>query len=201
MSKRIVITGGPSAGKTTLLQLLASEYGRRVNIAPEAASILFRGGLPRPITLEDRIHTQRSIYALQRELEAQALEKNPEAPLFCDRGSLDGNAYWHSANIKEFCFAMGSSLDRELSRYHAVIHLETALEGKGYTINDVRNESPQEARRLDMKIGETWSLHHNYCFIANGVSFLEKLQTALNILNPYLPEKKSLDHSMLNQLK
>src|SRR4051812_12206942 len=87
MQIRIVLTGGPSAGKTTLLDLLHKQYGEMVAVAPEAASILFRGGFPRPVTLDDRIHTQRSIYALQRELELQAVAHTKGAPLFCDRGA------------------------------------------------------------------------------------------------------------------
>lgn len=187
MHTRIVITGGPSAGKTTLLNLIQREYGSRVSIAPEAATILFRGGYPRPVTDEDRIHTQRSIYGLQREIELAALEKTGGAPLFCDRGSLDGTAYWH-ASIMEFLLAMGTTLDRELGRYTAVIHLQTAAEGGGYTNTEVRTETHAEATRLDMRVGEVWRMHPNYMFIPNEGTFLDKLNAALAALKPFLPE-------------
>jgi predicted ATPase len=186
MHTRVVITGGPSAGKTTLLDLLQKQYGNRVSIAPEAASILFRGGFPRPVTDEDRVHTQRSIYALQREIELSALEKTGGAPLFCDRGSLDGTAYWH-ASIKEFLMAMGTSLDRELARYTAVIHLQTAPADDGYVNTEVRTETHAEATALDMRVGEVWRMHPNYVFIPNRGTFFDKLDFALTVLKPYLP--------------
>ncbi|MBI3557202.1 MAG: ATP-binding protein [Deltaproteobacteria bacterium] len=206
MQIRIVLTGGPSAGKTTLLDLLNKQYGHLVAVAPEAASILFRGGFPRPVTLDDRVHTQRSIYALQKELELQSIERQAQsavdrsfpnehgngAPLFCDRGALDGAAYWNGT-VKEFCFAMGTSIEREHSRYTAVLHLQTAAEGMGYTNTDVRTETPAEAQELDRRIGEVWSRHPNYIFIGNNGTFIDKLNSALTALKPYLPDAEAIE--------
>ena len=199
---RIVVTGGPSAGKTTLLEILRLQFGDGIGVAPEAASILFRGGIPRPVTFEDSIHLQRSIYSLQRELELQALERRQgTAPVFCDRGSLDGCAYW-TGSAKEFCFAMGTTLEKELDRYAAVIHLQTASEFCGYTNTLVRTESPAEAARLDQRIGEIWSLHPNYMFVGNtndlGGTFVDKLNTALAGLRPYLPTIATLGSEFQN---
>lgn len=194
-SYRIVLTGGPSAGKTTLLELIARQYGSTVGIAPEAASILFRGGFPRPVTLEDRLHTQRSIYGLQKELELQALERSMGNLVVCDRGALDGAAYW-TGSLKEFCFAMGTSLEREHERYAAVIHLQTAPEGYGYTNNDVRTETWAEAAALDAKVGSIWSTHPNYCFVPNEGTFVDKLNAALRALKPYLPAEEMLDSKL-----
>ncbi len=192
MQVRIVLTGGPSAGKTTLLDLLHRQYGDLVAVAPEAASILFRGGFPRPVTLDDRIHTQRSIYQLQKELELQSIDRASGAPLFCDRGALDGAAYWNGT-LKEFCFAMGTSIEREHGRYTAVLHLQTAAEGQGYSNTDVRTETPAEAQKLDERIGEVWGKHPNYIFIGNDGTFVDKLNAALKALTPYLPEAATIE--------
>lgn len=195
MKVRIVLTGGPSAGKTTLLELIHKQFAPSVGVAPEAASILFRGGFPRPVTAEDYIHTQRSIYGLQKELELQAFEKVSGAAVFCDRGSLDGAAYWQGS-LREFCFAMGTTIERELSRYTAVLHLQTAPENAGYSLNDVRTETYSEALALDRRVGEIWSSHPNYIFIANGGSFIEKLNRAMHALAPYLPSPVQLAPDM-----
>lgn len=193
MQTRIVLTGGPSAGKTTLLELLSKQYGRQLGIAPEAASMLFRGGFLRPVTPEDRIHTQRSIYGLQKELELQALEHSTSNTMVCDRGSLDGASYW-AGSVREFCFAMGTSYERELARYTAVLHLETADENAGYTNNDVRTETHAEASHLDSRIGEIWSAHPAYIYIANdGRGFIDKLNRALTALQSYLPTDVTTD--------
>jgi len=189
MAYRIVLTGGPSAGKTTLLALLTKKYGSAVGIAPEAATILFRGGFPRPVTFEDRIHTQRSIFALQRELEMAAQEKITTGAIFCDRGSLDGGAYYEGGSLKEFCFAMGSSVERELDRYSTVIHLQTAPANCGYTNTEVRTETAEEAAALDRRLGEIWSQHPRYVFVPNRGTFIQKLDDALIALKPYMPHE------------
>lgn len=44
--KRIVLTGGPGAGKTALLELIRQSFCAHVKVLPEAASIIFGGGFP-----------------------------------------------------------------------------------------------------------------------------------------------------------
>ncbi len=51
---RVVLTGGPGGGKTTAADLLRREIGDRVIIVPEAATLLFSGGFPRPVDLSTR---------------------------------------------------------------------------------------------------------------------------------------------------
>ena len=45
--KKIVLTGGPCAGKTTLTQVIAKAFPKHIVIVPESASLLFSGGFPR----------------------------------------------------------------------------------------------------------------------------------------------------------
>lgn len=47
--KRVVLTGGPGAGKTALLELVRQSFCTHVKVLPEAASIVFGGGFPRDI--------------------------------------------------------------------------------------------------------------------------------------------------------
>lgn len=194
MHKRIVLTGGPSAGKTTLLNLINRRYAGRVAVASEAATIHFGRGEQRPGSLEERLQTQLSIFKLQRWLEAEAHFHRPELTLFCDRGSLDGSAYW-PGTVKEYCFAMGTTLDRELSRYTAVVHMQSAAVGAradGYVNSDVRTESREEAASLDSRIAATWALHPNYIFVPNEGNFAQKLDAALDSLEPHLPVEPSM---------
>lgn len=192
MLKRIVLTGGPSAGKTTLLNLIHRKYAGRVTVAPEAASIHFKQGVvARPETFEERVLTQKTIFQLQRWLESEAHLDRPELPLFCDRGSLDGCAYW-PGTVKEFCFAMGTSIERELKRYAAVVHLQSAAIGEGYVNSVMRTESREEAAALDKRIAETWAMHPNYIFVPNQGNFAQKLDAALDALSPHLPQEPSM---------
>jgi hypothetical protein len=45
--KRVVLTGGPGAGKTAVLELARQYFCKHVLVLPEAAGILFGGGFPR----------------------------------------------------------------------------------------------------------------------------------------------------------
>src|SRR5262245_46922600 len=91
--RRIVITGGPGAGKTAVLELLRRYVCAHTRVLPESAGIVFGGGFPRGQTTSLRRTAQRAIYYVQRELERAASDENL-ALILCDRGTLDGLAYW-----------------------------------------------------------------------------------------------------------
>ncbi|MES2963241.1 MAG: ATP-binding protein, partial [Bdellovibrionota bacterium] len=127
MTPKIVLTGGPSGGKTTLAQALQKEFVSRVVIAPEAASILFAGGWPRRKDVVGVQHQQRAIYYTQREVESLLVSENPDRLLICDRGSLDGVAYWPGPGPgSDFLASVGSDVVKETARYTWVLHLDTA---------------------------------------------------------------------------
>jgi predicted ATPase len=66
----IVLTGGPGAGKTAVLELVRQQFCAHVEVLPEAAGIVFGGGFPRTGSLEWRRGAQRAIFFVQRELES-----------------------------------------------------------------------------------------------------------------------------------
>ena len=99
---KIVFTGGPSAGKTTLLQMLKKEWSNTVAIVPESASILYQGGFHRSFNPATKIHIQKAIYFVQIESETIVQLENPNKHIFCDRGTLDGLAYWPDSIGKDF---------------------------------------------------------------------------------------------------
>ena len=91
--RRIVLTGGPGAGKTALLELISHAFCPHVRVLPEAAGVIFGGGFPREEERESRRAAQRAICHVQRELEVVGDGHNP-AVVLCDRGTVDGVAYW-----------------------------------------------------------------------------------------------------------
>ena len=56
----IVLTGGPSAGKTAVQQVASEQFGDRLVLVPEAATLLFSGGFPLPVSDETRRAAQRA---------------------------------------------------------------------------------------------------------------------------------------------
>ncbi len=181
---RIVVTGGPGGGKTTAADLFRRELGERVAIVPESATMLFSGGFPRSTDHEIREATQRAIYHVQRNLEDIYRARFPGRVLLCDRGSVDGAAYWpHGPD--GFFEAMGSSVRRELGRYEAVVFFESAAVGDLEVIeggNPMRIESVARARELDRKLHELWSQHPNFHHVPHQASFLAKVREGLTTL-------------------
>jgi len=181
--RRIVLTGGPGGGKTTAADLLRRELGSRIVIVPEAATILFAGGFPRSQHDEANRAAQNAIFHVQRNLEDVQSALYPERVLLCDRGTVDGAAYWHDGE-DAFFRLQGTSLATELSRYDAVVFFETAAVA-GLSIeggNPVRCESLKQAVELDGRLRALWSQHPRFTLVPHSASFLQKIMGALTIL-------------------
>ena len=93
-TKLVVVTGGPGAGKTAVLEMAKKVLCEHVAILPEAASIVFGSGFWRLDSIPAREAAQRAIYHVQREMENLVTGEQRWAIGLCDRGSLDGLAYW-----------------------------------------------------------------------------------------------------------
>ncbi|MGV3663243.1 MAG: AAA family ATPase [Prosthecobacter sp.] len=186
---RIVPTGGPGGGKTTAADLFRREIGERVVLVPEAATMMFSGGFPRSHHPQAVHAVQRAIYEVQRNLEDVQAALYPERVLLCDRGTVDGAAYW-PGNSGDFFTQVGSTLEDELARYDAVIFFESAAMG-GMQIeggNPVRTETLDEAVQLDMRLREQWSRHPRFVLVPHNVSFFKKISYGLKMLTSIMNE-------------
>jgi len=155
---------------------------------PEAASIVFGGGFPRHFTEAGRRAAQRAIYHVQSELERMVGDEGNAAVALCDRGTIDGLAYW-PGNNEEYWTEVKSSLEHELTHYRAVIHLRTPKAVQGYNHqNQLRIESPDEARMIDERIVSIWSAHPRRFLIESHANFLEKAREALTLIRAELPQ-------------
>jgi hypothetical protein len=178
---RIVLTGGPGGGKTTAADLFRREIGPKVVVVPETATMLFAGGFPRVGEPKARAATQRAIFHAQVSLEDIQGALYPGRLLLCDRGTIDGAAFWPEEAPQGFFETMGTTLETELGRYDAVIFFESAAVGD-ISIeggNPTRTETNEQARQLDMRLRELWSRHPNFHFIPHSTSFFAKLQDGL----------------------
>lgn len=185
-AQRIVLTGGPGGGKTAVLAIVEQSLCQHLRVLPESASIVFGGGFPRTDALVARRAAQRAIYFMQRELEAATMTGDVAIAL-CDRGTVDGSAYWPGPDL--LWDEVGTTAERELARYSAVIHLRTPALAMGYDhSNKLRIESAVEARALDDKIAAAWASHPRRFEIAATSSFLDKAARTIEILRGELPE-------------
>jgi predicted ATPase len=182
----VVLTGGPGAGKTATLEMIKHELCDHVRVVPEAASVVFGGGFPRVASPIGRVAAQRAIFFVQREMEA-AIESEHPAILLCDRGTVDGAAYWPGPG--DLWSAVGTTRAEQLARYDAVIHLRTPSAESGYNrANPLRTETAAEAAVLDARIVHAWDEHPRRVIVPNATQFPVKAARVLELIRAELPE-------------
>jgi predicted ATPase len=193
MAKKMVITSGACAGKTSVINALKAKLGQQVVFVPEVATILLSGGFPAPeihSTWQD--HFQEAVnatqYALEGLHEAHALEIGAQI-IICDRGRLDGAAY--CGGLKRFCELYNLNLEEELARYHTVYHLESLATadprkyGKGG--NEHRYETLEQAQALEYATREAWK-HHPQHVIVEGSDLEQKIARIISEMRKHLGE-------------
>lgn len=182
----VVLTGGPGAGKTAVLEMAKRTSHAQVAFLPEAASVIFGGGFWRLHSQNGRKAAQRAIYHVQREMEEIVRGESLWLAGVCDRGTLDGLAYWPGTE-KSYWKSLGSSHAEELARYSAIIHLRTPSAENGYNHqNTLRIETPEEAQRIDEKIERIWRKHPRYLSIESQGDFMVKAAKALDAIDKEL---------------
>lgn len=181
-----MLTGGPGAGKTAILELIRQSFCVHMRVLPEAAGVVFGGGFPRNTDACVLRAAQRAIFFVQRELEATT-EGSDAAIVLCDRGTVDGEAYWTGPG--DLWSSVGTTRDEQLGRYDAVVHVRTPLPGQGYNRdNPLRIESAAEAAAIDARIAAAWSGHPRRFIVEAAPDFLTKARAALAILQEQVPE-------------
>jgi predicted ATPase len=174
MVTKMVLTGGPCAGKTSCLRAIRARFGERVVTVPEAATLLLDSGFPSPG--HERIRArrlewirafQREILSLQQIIEDkwERLAHNCGARLLvCDRGLLDGAAYWPEGR-QGFLSYFGLSLEQCFERYHTVYHLQSLAASHphlyGTRDNPIRYEDATEALQVERSVRNAWDGHPN----------------------------------------
>lgn len=169
--KRIALTGGPSAGKSTAIRHLEADHSESMAFVPEAATLLLHGGFPAPTeehpwSQDWQMNFQRAIaitqLALEQTITRRAQQKNQQIVL-CDRGLVDGAAYL-PGGIDELSKITRLRPRAMLGRYGLVIHLRSsAAQSIGYQkhSNSHRFEEAAKARDIETRTFEVWEKHPN----------------------------------------
>ena len=196
---RIVLTGGPCAGKTSALERfvrVAKAIPKlKVILCKEAATILKNSQMNFVDCGADSTF-QELIISLQKTFEEAAfitakkfLTTHPDYTIIIlsDRGIMDGGAYYPTLNDFEHVLNT-KGMDREMAykRYDAVICMRSAAVGapEFYTTADgtPREETPEEAAKLDEKCCAAWRAHPNYFEVDNSFKFYEKLDKVISLI-------------------
>lgn len=197
---KIVITGGPCAGKTTAMSWIQNAFtqkGYTVLFIGETATEFIRGGVA-PWTTGTNVDYQKCQMRLQIEKErlfeqAARTMKADKVLLVCDRGALDNRAYMTDEEFAEVLAYVNSNEIELRDSYDAVFHLVSAAKGAEafYTTanNTARTETIQEARDLDDKLIAAWTGHPHLRIIDNETDFSEKMRRLLIEISDVLGER------------
>ena len=188
---RICLTGGPCAGKSTLLSALqqsaTARSGMNLFCVPEAATLLVGGGLQwKDMTEEKTIEFQLALLTVQLALEDQfyriAKATGQPSLILSDRGTMDGRAYCSEAQFNAILQKGGWTIQSLRDRYDAVIHMVSAAIGapQFYNLdNPARFESKEEAVKADEKLRQMYLGHPLVRVFDNSTSFTKKVDRVI----------------------
>jgi hypothetical protein len=202
---RIVLTGGPCAGKTTALSEIKDRLtalGVHVVTIPENATQVFEnsGGYHPAWAAEQRrghVVLQRALLRFQMDAEKNYLAiarlhaetRGTPAVLLCDRGVFDGKSFVQDAEWDEILGAEGLQEEALLERYDMVCHLVTAAKGApehyewGPTSrNPSRFHNMEEAIEADQRGLDAWGGHRDLHVVTNETGFGRKVQRVLTLI-------------------
>ena len=201
---KIVVTGGPCAGKTTAMSWIQSNFtklGYTVLFVPETATELITGGVA-PWTCGSNTEYQKCQMKLQLEKEkifaqAAGTMSADKVLIVCDRGALDNRAYMTDLEFSCVLKAMGCNEVELRDNYDAVFHLVTAAKGAEafYTTanNAARTESVEQAAALDDRLISAWTGHPHLRIIDNATDFEDKMKRLIAEIASFLGEPEPFE--------
>ena len=194
--KRIVLTGGPCAGKTTALVRIVEHFsnlGFKVFTVPEVPTMYSQGGWSY-LTPNPKLYYEGELAILQTQLALEdsfmRLAETCTKPTFvvCDRGTMDISAYISHDMWHELCDRCDTDPNQLRQRYDAVLHLVSAADGaeQYYTLatnanryEQANEEGLQLARDLDKKVNRAWKGHPHLRVINNHDDFDAKINRVI----------------------
>ncbi len=207
--KKIVLTGGPCAGKTTALVKIMeyfSSRGFKVFTIPEIPTIFLQAGMDYLTKNEEWFYegekdTLKTQLAFEDYFSAMAETIDKPVVIVCDRGALDISTYLPPKMWEKITGLCNVTNQQLLDRYDAVLHLVSAADGAeqyyNTTTNEVRTEGIDKARMLDRKVVQAWTGHPHLRVINNHDNFdtkinrvLKEISSVLGLPQPITEERK-----------
>ena len=201
---KIVITGGPCAGKTTAMSWIQNAFtklGYAVLFVDETATQLITGGAAPWLSTSNRLFQWHLLQLQEAKEKAFAdiarIMKNDKILIVCDRAAMDNCAYMTE---QEFGWVLNQMQTNKVAlrdQYDAVFHLVTAAKGaeKYYTLanNQARTETVEEAAMLDDKLIAAWTGHPHFRVIDNSTGFEEKMLRLIREITVFLGEPAPME--------
>lgn len=200
---KIVLTGGPCAGKTTTISRIEEhlrEKGYHVLVLNECATEMIKAGI-RPFgdnaasvyDFEDEVLNLQ----LYKEKRYNAFLKNysddTKIVILYDRGTVDIKAYLGEEQYNLMLKENNLNHEKLINAYDMVIHMITVaadMESRySNSNNTARFEDSKEAVDLDKRTSDAWKEHKNLKVVPVCELLEEKIQMAIKYVDELIEEK------------
>lgn len=195
---KIVLTGGPCAGKTTTISKIEEhleEKGYHVLVLNECATEIIKSGI-RPFG-----SNKISVYDFQNEILnlqlfkekrikdiVKILPENTKCIMLSDRGCIDNKAYLGDELFTKLLEQNNIKEKDLLNDYDLVIHMITVAtefrkEKYSNNNNTARFEDAEEAIDLDKRTNDAWCNHKNFKIVNVCETLEEKINKVINLVD------------------
>jgi len=197
---KIVITGGPCAGKTTAMNAIEdtfSQMGYAVLRIPETATELITGGIT-PVNVGSEAFQQHllklQLYKEEMFESAANFLENDKILILLDRAAMDNKGYMEYGAFCRIIANVNATEEQLMARYDGVIHMQTAAKTSRdlYQLenNLARFETVDEAIKTDDDLYNAWKDHPNFYSIKSNVDFVKKINELIDTIKFILEKTK-----------
>ena len=201
MIKRIVLTGGPGSGKTSVLEKIDQVFtaqGFKVVIIDETASYLINHGIkPFGDGAVDMVDFQELVMRMQLAKEevfdrAVKMLPNENVLIIYDRGTIDNRAYINEQEFEEVLARLNHVKDiaELMNKYDLVINLVSREDFYTTENNKARSEDVTSALELGKKTLKVWLGHPKVKIVLPKDQLEDKIKEVLNEINKLLNLKQ-----------
>ncbi len=201
MIKRIVLTGGPGSGKTSVLEKIDQVFtaqGYKVIIIDETASYLINHGIkPFGEGAVDLVDFQELVMRMQLAKEevfdrAVNMLPNENVIIVYDRGTIDNRAYINEQEFEEVLTRLNhvKNISELMNKYDLVINLVSREDFYTTENNKARSEDVTSALELGKKTLKVWLGHPKVKIILPKDELDDKIKEVLNEINKLLNLKQ-----------
>lgn len=196
-TSKIVLTGGPSGGKSEALTLLKNKLealGINVITVSEAAAGVLNGGF-KGVKPSYEFQKAVALWQISEEQNAEKLSSDKNAVIICDRGMMDSRVYLSDEEFERFKSELNMTEVDLRDRYDAVFHMDSTSvnDETVYETDLIRDESREEAAEINERSLRAWCGNPHFRFIPVCDTFEEKLNILLKEVKAFLGIPKPLE--------